>query len=160
MTKLNRQSAENKEKKRFNKNLFAPLRLCIFALCFFFSACVPATVPPQLAYTPGPPVVIAGQVYHSAAFTVSYPPGWEAITSAATSPPTVIFLAPEGDALIMVGVEVENVPPLEGAEVAERREVTLADATVTAVLQAPAGSQDRLLPIFEAVVKSVKQTQG
>lgn len=139
--------------------LFFLCELCV--LCgLIFSACVPATVPPQLAYTPGPPVVIAGQVYHSAAFTVSYPPGWEAITSAAGSPPAVIFLAPEGNALIMVGVGVENVLPLEGAEVIERREITLADTTITAVLQAPAESLADLLPVFEAVVKSIRQTQG
>ncbi len=143
---------------RRNNFLFFLCELCV--LCgLIFSACVPATVPPQLAYTPGPPVVIAGQVYHSPAFTVRYPPGWEAITSPATSPPAVIFLAPEGDALIMVGVEVENVPPLEGAEVTEKREVMLPDVRVTAVLQTPAASLDHLLPIFEAVVNSVRQAQ-
>jgi hypothetical protein len=74
-------------------------------------ACVPATTPPQLDYTPGPPVVIAGDVFTTAAFTVTPPEGWRVITSAADAPPGAIFVSPDDSALIFVTAGSIGEPP-------------------------------------------------
>ncbi len=138
------------------------LKMCLcfvsLVLCLFFSACVPARVPPQLAYTPGPPVKVAGHLYRSTLFTVEYPPGWDAITSAASSPPSAIFVAPDHSALITLGLDIEEVPALAGADTVEIRRVILGGTHITAVLRTPDQALDNLLPLFEQLVTSIRQT--
>ena len=59
------------------------------------AACVPANTPLQLAYTPGPAVIVTDDVYESDAFTVHYPSGWRVVTGAADAPTSVVFVAPD-----------------------------------------------------------------
>ena len=135
-------------------------RIHLFCLLIFcFTACVPAIVPPQLTYTPGPTVRLSDLVYESAQFRVRYPPGWRVITSAASSTATVIFAAAEGDALIMVGADLTEAPQpagYDGPIRSERREITLANGlTIVAILNAPPEKWASYAPLWEDAVASI-----
>ncbi len=135
---------------------------CGLVICLYMAACVPARTPPQLAYTPGPAVQVADGWYDSGVFRVRYPADWEIITSAAGAPLSVIFAAPEGDALIMVGESLTDVPApagFEGELRSERRDLTLADGRiVTAALNAAQENWPARLALFEAVIISLSQS--
>jgi hypothetical protein len=130
--------------------------------CLFLglsAACVPATVPPQLAYTPGPPVRVMDGVVDLGAFQVEAPPGWRIVTSAASADPRVILVSPANTALIVVGEAATNVPELSGAEGPLRTEqqiLRLSDeAQVTAVLHAPAADWNAHQAVFQSVLNSL-----
>jgi hypothetical protein len=134
------------------------LYLIIFFL-FVLAGCVPAKVPPQLAATPGAAVVITEQEYDAGAFKVRYPAGWRVITSAATSPTTVIFAAPDNAAIMLFGVDATEAPMLENdAQIrTETRQITLENGLhVTAILNAPADAWDVFVALFDQAVESVK----
>lgn len=122
-------------------------------------ACVPAAVPPQLAYTPGPAVRIMDHYYDSGTFQARVPAGWQVVTSAAVQPVSVIFAAPEGDALIMLGESLDSVPDpagYSGALRQQRQTVTLANGVqVMAALNAPPENWDARLTIFQDVIASL-----
>lgn len=74
--------------------------------------CVPAqVVPPQLAYTPGAPVIVTENFVTLAETQIAYPAGWRVITSAAESSPYLTFVPPQADALIFVSTTAEVEPP-------------------------------------------------
>ncbi|MEM6281327.1 MAG: hypothetical protein AAF787_03965 [Chloroflexota bacterium] len=75
------------------------------------AACIPATAPPQLEYTPGPPVVVTDGRIQTAAFSVERPDGWRVITSAADAPLTLILVAPDDAALIVLATDGIGEPP-------------------------------------------------
>jgi hypothetical protein len=124
-----------------------------------FSACIPARTPAQLEYTPGPAVQVIDHIYDAGAFHVAYPDGWRVVTSAATSPVSVIFVAPENDALIMVGEGLTEAPAPAGYTGdlrSERREIPLDNGVViVAILNAPPENWDARLALFEEVVGSI-----
>lgn len=130
----------------------------LLAVCL--AACVPATVPPQLADTPGPAVVVSDHLYDSGTFQVEYPAGWRVITSAAGDPVSVIFAAPEGDALIMLGETITDAPSPAGYAGdlrSERREIALDNGiTVVAILKAASELWAARLATFERVVGSLR----
>jgi hypothetical protein len=141
---------------------FAPaphflLSLCLFFV-FIFAGCVPAKVPPQLDATPGPAAVITEQEYDAGAFKVRYPAGWRVITSAATSPTSVIFTSPDDAAIMLFGVDVSDAPmPDTDAQIrTETRQITLENGvTVTAILNAPDNAWETFAPLFDSTVESV-----
>ena len=134
--------------------------LFVMFTALVFSACVPATVPVQLAHTPGPGVTLSGQVYNSGTFRAEIPDGWRVITSAAGDPVTVIFAAPDSPALIMLGENIDKVPPpagYDGELVTHQQVVALnTGSSVTAVLNAAPDEHDRWLALFERVVQSIQ----
>ncbi len=131
--------------------------LCVLLLCI--TACVPATVPPQLDHTPGPAVRLSDQVYESDIFRVNYPPGWRVITSAATSDTAVILAAPAGDALLIVGPDLTEAPPpadYTGSLRSERSDIALGTGqTITVILNAAAENWATYRPLLDAVAESV-----
>lgn len=115
-------------------------------------ACVPATLPPQLAHTPGPPVIITERQYDAGAFRLRYPAGWRVISSAAGAIPAVTLVAPGDEALIFVTLGDGDSPPLPGAEYLDRTEVD----GMTAWLRAPQGQQTTYEPVFAQLVASIE----
>lgn len=133
---------------------------CMIAGLLVMTACVPARTPPQLADTPGPAVQVIDGWYDSGVFRAQYPAGWRVITSAAEAPVSVIFAAPEGDALIMMGEHITDAPApagYAGKLRSERREIELGNGvTVIAILNAAHENWLTRLALFEAVVSSVR----
>lgn len=129
--------------------------LCLW-LC---AACIPTTTPPQLAASPGPAVRVMADEYDSGVFRVRYPAGWRVITSAAEQPASVIFAAPEADALILLGTHPQEAPSPAGysGEIrSEQREILLHnDVAITAVLIAPPEDWQARLALFEEVLASL-----
>lgn len=128
-------------------------------LLLLLSACIPARTPEQLAHTPGPAVQVMDSLYNAGVFEVRIPDGWRVVTSAAGDPIRVIFVAPEDDALIMVGEGLTEAPAPAGytGELrSERREIELDDgAVIVAILNAPPENWDARLALFERVVGSI-----
>lgn len=125
------------------------------------AACVPASVPPQLAHPPGPAVVVAERLVNVGTFQVEYPAGWRVITSAAGDPVSIIFAAPEGDALIMLGERIIAAPHPAGyaGDIrSERREIMLDNGvTMVAILNAPRDDWAGWLAVYESVVDSLRR---
>ena len=82
-----------------NKTLYA---LCALWLILLFSACIPASPPPNLSATPGAAVVVTRDHYQNDRSASTIPTGWRVITSPAGAPPSVTFVAPGDCALIIV----------------------------------------------------------
>lgn len=123
------------------------------------AACVPAQTPPQLAYTPGPAVVVTDRVYESSAFTVHYPSGWRVVTGAADAPPSVVFVAPDEVSTIALQVgPLDNSILTEPGFSVEIRGIELANGRlITAIAQAPEPAWESFLPVFEGVIATVRQ---
>jgi hypothetical protein len=130
-----------------------PLALCLVLL----AACVPAGTPPQLAYTPGPAVVVTDRAYESSAFTVHYPSGWRVVTGAADAPPSVVFVAPdEVSTITLQAGTLEDATLAEPGFRVDIRGIELADGTlITAIARAPETAWETFLPVFEGVVAGV-----
>jgi hypothetical protein len=130
----------------------------LMATCWL-AACIPALVPPQLAHTPGPPVIVANSTYRAVDFTVDYPAGWLAISSAATDPPAAIFIAPDQHALVIIGQGVTDAPPLAvpGPTRTDRRQaITVAGVPVTLILRALSDDFAAAEPLFARMAQSVR----
>ncbi len=133
-------------------------RVFIVIGVILLGACVPAQLPPQLAYTPGPPLVVDAQQIETEQFTAWVPAGWEVVTSAAASPQSVILIAPDAFALIMLGGDGAQTPVLQvdGKISTVQRRLTLDNSTsVVAVLLTAADNETLYLPVFEQVLASV-----
>lgn len=136
------------------KRLHALLLLIVVGGC---APLVPATVPAQLAHTPGPPVVITTETYHAEPFSARYPGGWQVVTSAAFSSPWVVFVAPGGDAVIGLAIDPEDaniMPPGDPAGV-RRATRALFDGALTATVAATPEAWDAAQAAFAQVVESV-----
>lgn len=123
------------------------------------AACVPAQVPPQLAYTPGPPLIVAVQQIETEQFTAWLPPGWEVVTSAAASPQSVILISPDSVALIMLGGDGAQTPVLQvdGEVSTVQRRITLDNnISIIAVMLSSAEQEALYLSVFEQVVNSLR----
>lgn len=75
------------------------------------AACVPAQTPPQLMFTPGPPLMITDHQVNFGSFRLTYPTDWRVITGAAEDSPAVILAAPEDAALITITLREQATPP-------------------------------------------------
>lgn len=142
-----------------NKAVLAAGLLVLLAGC---GRLAPASVPPQLTHTPGPPVVVAGATITTTAFTVANPAGWRVITSASFVPVTVVLVRPDESALMVFSVEAGDVPPLpvppeDGDVFTERVTRTLPDGTtVYAALRGPAASAARLRDLFAVALDTLR----
>jgi hypothetical protein len=117
---------------------------------------VPATTPPQLAFTPGAPVVVTDRILETADFTVKYPAGWRVVTGAANQLTSAVLVAPDEIATIQLQVgALENLS--DSDQQTDIRAITLANGLiVTAVGRASAENWSQFLPVFEAVIQSVQ----
>lgn len=154
-----------KERNRDSMMAFPALRLCIYAslrclILLLLASCgsiVPATTPPQLAFTPGPPVVVTDRVYETADFTARYPSGWRIVTSAADEPTSVVFVGLDEQATITLMVGALSDAQFDRSKQTDIRGITLKDEKlVTAIGRAPTALWETFLPIFDAVVESVE----
>jgi len=131
-------------------------------MLLMLAACVPATVPPQLNATPGAAVVVTDGRYDAGAFSALRPDGWRVVTSAADAPPSVIFVAPDDTALIMLTTGVIGEPPrptaLTDTPLRDRLErVTLVDGqTLTVYATAPAAEWKHVRAQTDAVITSLQ----
>lgn len=87
------------------------VRFLIGFLLVVVCGCIPVRTPPQLAYTPGAPVVVTDETVEFNGIRIPYPPGWRVLTPAASSPPQVIFAAPGADALLLIATQPDVQPP-------------------------------------------------
>lgn len=132
------------------------LGICVW-LALGIAACVPATVPPQLAHTPGPAVSIYDGQYANAVFRLNYPPEWRVVSSAASADASVMLIAPEDAAVIVIGEDAEA-PTLPHAETlrTETQVKALANQEISLILSAPAAEWDHYLPLWQAVIESLQ----
>lgn len=135
-------------------------RRCITLFVLLVSGCVPAITPPQLAHTPGAPVIVTANRYDAGAFSAVYPDGWRVITSPAGAAPSVIFASPDNCALIVLGVEPVDVPTLPACTdtdfMTETREIDAGNTRLYAGITAPADQWGTVRGVFEAVEESVR----
>jgi hypothetical protein len=136
-------------------------RWLVTGVLALLAACVPATVPKHLAYTPGAPVLILDGLYDAGVFTVGYPAGWVVVSSPANQPSAVTLVAPDESATIRLsthpGLEPMPDEDLPNGMRLHMRQVTLADGTVvTLTLGAPIAEWEAYLAVFETVVESVQ----
>jgi hypothetical protein len=122
--------------------------------------CVPATLPPQLAHTPGPAFQVLVGAYRGPTFAARYPAHWRAITGEASAAPSVIFAPPANDALILLTDAPITAPPTPSNAAADQRTVQhslrLASGTlVYALLSAPASRWEEYHPIWLALLNSI-----
>lgn len=133
----------------------------MWAALWLLAGCVPATVPPQLSYTPGAPVTVTEREYSAGGFQVRYPRGWRVITSAADAPLSVIFVSPTDDALLMVSTapigedpprpQVDEQTPLN----TQRATLTLDNGVRLAFYAAaPASTWEQALSALETALES------
>jgi len=115
----------------------------------------PATIPPQLNYTPGPSVIVTDDSYDAGIFFARYPFGWRVITPAAFSTPWVVFTTRDETALIVLALDRGDtqVPPPPNIPAdqlcREEQSVPMKDAdTLTAALVAPCAEWDSYITIF------------
>ncbi|MCU0497025.1 MAG: hypothetical protein MUF87_06700 [Anaerolineae bacterium] len=119
-------------------------------------ACIPANAPPQLSFTPGPPIVIANQWYNTEQYRLRYPVGWRVITSAADQVPSVILAAPGNEALIIISHQNIIHPPTLSDTLTETQvQVRRQAGDVQAVLVTIEGQETRFIPILETVLMTV-----
>ena len=91
------------------------MRFTLAVLLFLLAACVPAQVPPQLSFTPGPPITITENTVETAQFTVRYPRGWRVVKlSIAGAPPWLAFISDDDTLRIEVRAQPfdDDVAPL------------------------------------------------
>ncbi len=155
---LNRQVAKNAKLHLEKKLRSYWLMSGVLAL---LAACVPATVPKHLAYTPGPPVLVLDGLYDAGVFTVRYPTAWVVVSSPANQPAAVTLVAPDESAAIRLSThpDLEPMPDeaLPNGMRLHTEQVTLADGVVvTFTLGAPVEEWDKYLEVFEAVANSVR----
>ncbi|MBC7811200.1 MAG: hypothetical protein H7175_08640 [Burkholderiales bacterium] len=130
-------------------------------LMILFAACVPATEPPQLVFTPGAPIVVTERLYDAGAFSIEYPDGWRVVTGPAEAPPSVVFVAPGDCALIVLStVPIESPPALAetcGETRGETRRLLAGEVDVYAAGNvAPIEEWESFVPIFEQMVESIR----
>jgi hypothetical protein len=142
--------------------LVSMCRCVSLLILLFIGACVPATTPPQLAYTPGPSVQVTGNEVITEDFTVERPDGWRVITSAADAPPTLILVAPDDSALIVIATEGIGEPPRPqvDADTSLRdmvQTITLdSSQTLTVYMAGPAEDWPTLETLFEHLTASIR----
>ncbi|MEO1444231.1 MAG: hypothetical protein AAFV33_27805 [Chloroflexota bacterium] len=125
------------------------------------AACIPATTPPQLDFTPGAPVVVTDGRIQTAAFSVERPDGWRVITSSADAPLTLILVAPDDAALILLATDGIGEPPrptnIDPADTLRdsTEQVEAGNITVSVYTVAPSSQWDAMQAVTRRVVASL-----
>lgn len=145
---------------RFRNNRRGEPVVSLLMAALLIVGCVPATVPPQLDHTPGPPLTVTDDRVQTAAFTVTRPDGWRVVTGEAAAPPSVILIAPDDTALVMLSAAPIDTPPrpqVDDETPLETRtaSVNVTGGTVAIYAAAPAADFADLAPLFDAVIASV-----
>jgi hypothetical protein len=96
------------------------------------AACVPAQIPEELAFTPGPPVTVSETTYQVNDLRFHYPAGWRVVTGPAENPLRVVFVSPAEDAIIVLSPEAIENPPVPAAVEASQAEVLADEIRVSA----------------------------
>lgn len=133
-------------------------RLAYLLVCVLWvgAACVPASTPPQLEFTAGPPVMVDDDRYTTADFSVRVPQGWRVITAPAEQPEFVLFAAPDNRALMRFATRLlEPLPALDALPADEQMSLEVQASTVYASLRADRAQIDTLLPLFERTQESI-----
>ncbi|NDJ62306.1 MAG: hypothetical protein GYB67_14360 [Chloroflexi bacterium] len=125
------------------------------------AGCIPARTPDNLGATAGPPVVVTDTLYRGAAFSAYYPRGWRVITSAASAPPTVTFVAPDDCALLLISAGPVAEPPISpvcpAADIRTTQQIiSLDERTITLAGSAPAADWSRFEMVAAQVAASVR----
>jgi hypothetical protein len=133
----------------------------ILLALLFLAACIPRELPPQLAYTPGPPYTLDGRTLVTDIYTVETPDGWRVIAGPAEDPYTFQFVAPEDDALIVLsGHAIAEPPQPMNADAstlaAEHVEALAGETPLYAVLVAPEGEIRTYRPLLDALIGSIR----
>jgi len=91
--------------------------LVAMILMIFLTACAqiaPAQLPPRLTSaenhqlpTLAAPFTITTNAYRNDAFSVEYPIGWRVVSSASFAPPSVVFVSPNEQQLILITTEAD-----------------------------------------------------
>ena len=120
---------------------------------------IPATTPPQLAFTPGAFITVDDEVVDAGDFRVNYPDGWRIVkTSIAAAPLEIVFAAPDNSMTIRI-VEGVYSPPASTPDphIYERQEqVHVSDSlTITVVGQTPKESSADFNTLFDTVLDSL-----
>lgn len=116
---------------------------------------VPATTPPQLAYTAGAPVVVTDDMYDAGVFRVRYPQGWTVVkNSVAGAPMSAVLVSPDETQTIQIAVEpLAPLRPDAAMSFSAEREIR---GNIIYVLgEAPAEQADVFEAVFEQVVASL-----
>jgi len=125
------------------------------------AACIPATTPPQLDYTPGAPVTVTDDRITTTAFTVTRPDGWRVITSAADAPLMLILVSPDDAALMVLSTDGIGEPPrptnIDPADTLRdfTDQIALGDVTVSVYAVAPSAQWDNVENIMQNVMDSL-----
>lgn len=138
--------------------MLKPNSLLIGLALLALAACAPARQPPQLAATPGPPVIVGERVRVAGLFSAQPPPGWRVITGPASGAPQVVFAPPDGAALIALGVGADfAAPALPAVDRSAARTLRLdGGLALTAALRAPAAAWAAYADVFARVIESLR----
>lgn len=140
-------------------------RFVAMYLLLLAAACgqlVPVETPPQLEYTPGPPVVVTRNTYDAGPFFVEYPVGWRVITPAAFSIPWVVFMTDDQTALVVLALDPDDTdvaPPNTREDALYRVHETVVlneRLSIHALLAIPRTQQEGYIPVFEQILVSLK----
>lgn len=132
------------------------LFLVVFSLVWV-SSCIPAEIPAQLEFTPGPEFQISHTVYENQTFVVTYPSDWRVI-----SPPTefagqVTLVAPQDNALIFITAnEVHEVPIIADLDNPITSYIGFEDDSLHTYLTTDEASLEAYQSVFAQVVDSIK----
>lgn len=138
---------------------FRFISLIILCIC---AACIPAKTPPQLAFTPGAPVIVTDQIYQYETYQVAYPVGWRVITSAAETPGSVTFAAPDNQGLIFISPMPIHQPPalpdvpVERLQTETRVHIVNNDNMLYIALVVDEAFYNVLYPVFESILATIE----
>lgn len=136
----------------------------LLGAALLLAACVPAATPPQLAFTPGAPVMVTDRTFSGEFFAVTIPAGWRTVTAPAENPVFVTFVAPDADALIYLTLEADAEPPAL-AGIAPDAQTVIRDGSracrgmcrpLVAALVTASDRRDAYEPIFRELIASVR----
>ena len=124
------------------------------------AACVPAQTPPQLAFTPGEPLVITDQQLDFGSFRLTYPTGWRVITGAAEASPALLLAAPDDAALISISPHEQTTPPPFNTlpvdlQVATQQQIDIAGIKVTFWLVTDQTRESEFRLILQQIIASI-----
>ena len=133
----------------------AGLLLLLLAAC---GSLVPATVPPQLAFTPGPPISFEDNVVVLDNWRVPVPPDWTVVkNSTAEEALRVVLVSPDKSLLITAGLSPLDAPETdtEGRMILLEEKLTQEGTTLYLLGQALPEHGDTLEVVWEEILLEI-----